>query len=112
MNRTERAAARARFLEARAAGQPWRVAAATGGLAIQRTAAYLLERRARLEGAAALTDQRQGHPSKLRTEVGTWLEATCRAHPDWPGHQVQQALLAHFDLAVSVSQINRCRARL
>ncbi len=112
MNRAERRAAKADFVQAMESGMAWQEAAQTAGLPIKRSAAYQLWRRARLEGAPALDDGRQGHPSKCRAEVRTWLEQTCRAQPEWPGSQVQQALAAQFGLTLSVSHINRLRATL
>jgi len=40
------------------------------------------------------------------------LEDYCRGAPDSTGRQIQAALRARFDLAVSISQINRGRAAL
>ena len=112
MNRADRYTANVRYLEARAAGLSWQQAAALAGLPCKRAAAYGLEHRVRQAGPAALTDGRQGHPAKLRAEVRTWLETTVRAHPDYAGPQLQQALQTQFGLTVSVSQINRVRAAL
>ena len=112
MNRADRYAANVRYLEARAAGLPWHEAVATAGLPVRRAAAYALEQRVRRQGAAALTDGRQGHPAKLRPDVLHWLEATARAHPEYPGPQLQQALQAQFGCTVSVSHLNRVRATL
>jgi transposase len=112
MDRTERRAARARFLEAIEAGASWQEGARQAGLPLKRSAAYQLRCRMRLEGPQALDDRRQGHPSKCRTEVRTWLEQTCRAQPHRPGWQLQHYLVAQFGITVSVSQINRLRATL
>ncbi len=112
MNRAERRAAKAGFVQAMEAGMAWQEAAHTAGLPLKRSAVYHLWRRARAEAASALDDGRQGHPSKCRAEVQAWLEQTCRARPEWPGWQVQQALAAQVGLTVSVSQINRLRATL
>lgn len=112
MNRADRYTANVRYLEARAAGLPWQAAATTAGLPCKRAAAYALEQRVGQAGDTALTDGRQGHPAKLRAAVRAWLEATCRAHPEYSGSQLQQALQTQFGLTVSVSQINRGRATL
>jgi transposase len=60
----------------------------------------------------ALEDQRHGHPTKARQPVREWLAAFCRAAPEATGRTVQEALLAHLGLQISVSQINRLRAAL
>ncbi len=112
MNRAERRAAKASFVQAMEAGMAWQEAAHTAGLPLKRSAAYHLWRRAKAEAASALEDGRQGHPSKCRAEVQAWLEQTCRARPECPGWQVQQALAAQFGLTLSVSHINRLRATL
>lgn len=112
MNRAERYAARCQFLELRATGFSWAAAAAAAGLPIKRTAAFLLERWVQREGTTALFDRRAGQPTKLQADVRLWLETTCRAHPDYSGLHLQQELATHFGRTVSVSQINRCRARL
>ena len=112
MNRADRCAANVRYLEARAAGLPWHDAVATAGLPVKRAAAYALEQRVRHRGDAALTDGRQGHPAKLRPEVRCWLEALCRAHPEYPGSQLQQTLRAQFGCTVSIGHLNRTRAAL
>jgi transposase len=112
MNRDEWHSARLRFLQARAAGQPWRDALVTAGLPIGRSTAYALQHRVRLRGEEGLVDHRHGHPTKFREDVRTWLEATCRAHPEYPSGRIQQELASQFDLSVSTSQINRVRASL
>ena len=110
MDRTERRAAKVCFVQAVEAGMSWQAAAVTAGLPLKRSTAFHLRRRVRLEGDSALDDGRQGHPSKCRAEVRTWLEQTCRTRPECPGWQVQQELAARFGITVSVSQINRLRA--
>jgi hypothetical protein len=57
-----------------------------------------------------LTEGRHGHPSKLRGEVRTFLEETCRQAPSTPSHEIQTQLAERFALRISVSQINRVRA--
>src|SRR4051812_9221341 len=100
MNRADRYAANVCYMEARATGLSWQQAAAAAGLPCKRAAAYALEQRVRQAGPPALTDGRQGHPAKLRAAVRTWLEATCRAHPDYDGPQLQHALQTQFGVTV------------
>jgi transposase len=104
--------ARQQYLAARAAGQSWQEAVVTAGLPVKRAAAYALEARFRLHGAAALPAGRHGHPYKLAGPARLALETLCRAHPDWPSAHVQQELVAQFGRPISVSQISRVRARL
>ncbi len=79
---------------------------------LKRAMAYRLLRAVRTKGEIALQDGRHGHPSKLRGEVRTFLEVSCRAAPCTPSSALQLALHERFDLQVSVSQINRVRATL
>ncbi len=106
------AAARQRYLEARAAGHAWQQAVTLAGLPVKRTAAYALEARFRLHGAAVLPAGRHGHPYKLVGPALLTLEALCRAHPDWPSAQIQQELVAQAGCAVSPTHISRVRRRL
>lgn len=93
-------------------GQSWQEAARQAGVQTSRTATYRLLQRVRTEGAAALEDQRHGHPTKVREPVRQWLVQFCRAAPEVTGRTVQAVLLEHFHLEVSISQVNRLRAAL
>jgi transposase len=112
MDRQACRAAKAQMIAGMQAGQSWQEAARQAGVQTSRTAAYRLRRRVRTEGAAALEDQRHGHPTKVRELVRQWLVQFCRAAPEVTGRTVQAALQEHFHLEVSVSQINRLRAAL
>ena len=112
MDTAELAAARLRYVEARAAGHSWQEAVALAELPVKRAAAYALEVRFRLHGAAALPAGRHGHAYKLVGPALTTLETLCRVHPDWPSAQLQQELLAQAACSVSTSQISRVRRRL
>jgi transposase len=113
MEKSERQLARIGLIKAMLAGQSWREAAAARELApIKRAMAYRLVQAVRLRGDVALADGRQGHPSKLRGEARTFLEASCREAPSTPSPTFQAALRERFGLQVSVSQINRLRAAL
>ena len=104
--------AKAQMIAGMQAGQSWQEAAGQAGVQTSRTAAYRLLQRVRTEGAAALEDQRHGHPIKVHDPVREWLAAFCRAAPTSTGRTVQAALFEQFGLEVSVSQINRLRAVL
>lgn len=113
MTGEERQAAKARFLANLHDGQRWQEAAAGAGVRSSERSAFRLRRRVRLEGeASALHDGRHGHPSKLREPVRAWLRDHCRGTPQCSGREVQGALATHFQLWVSISQINRVRATL
>ena len=112
MDRQARHAAKAQMVALMQAGQSWQEAAGQAGVQTSRTAAYRLLQRVRTEGAAALEDQRHGHPIKLRQPVRDWFAAFCRAAPEVAGRTVQAALQEQFHLEVSTSQINRLRAAL
>ncbi|MDQ6740175.1 MAG: hypothetical protein M3021_07365 [Actinomycetota bacterium] len=112
MHPAELATARQQYLAERAAGHSWHEAVATAGLPVKRAAAYALEARFRLHGAAALPAGRHGHPYKLVGPALLTLEALCRAHPDWPSAQIQQELVAQAGCAVSPTHISRVRRRL
>lgn len=112
MQRVERQQARAQLVASMLAGQYWREAAASAGLAISRSAAYRLTQRVRVEGEGALEDQRHGHSSKLSAPVQQWLVATCRDAPTQSGRMLQAALEARFGLHVSIGHLNAMRAQL
>jgi transposase len=112
MDRQARRAAKAQMIAGMQAGQSWQEAAGQAGVQTSRTAAYRLLQRVHAEGAAALEDQRHGHPTKAREPMRQWLAQFCRAAPEVTGRTVQAALLEQFGLAISVSQMNRLRAAL
>jgi transposase len=93
-------------------GQFWIASAAATGLHVSQSTAYRLLQGYRMRGKAALRDGRHGHPSKLREAARTLLEEQCRQAPQTPSSSIQGELREHFDLSVSVSQINRVRAAL
>lgn len=111
MDQVERRRAKAQLVTHMAEGQSWREAAARAGLVISRSAAYRLAQRARIEGAAALEDQRHGHPSKLSDPIRQWLVAACRDAPCQSGRMLQAALEAQFGLRISIGHLNALRAR-
>jgi transposase len=112
MDAEERRVAKARLVDGMRQGQSWQEAVSAAGLPLGRSAAYRLTQRVRVLGEAALHDQRHGHPSKLREPVQQWLEAYCRSAPGTPSRAVQAALQQRFGLRVSLSHLNRVRARL
>ena len=109
MNSAKLAAARQRFIDARANGRSWQDATALAGLPIKRATAYALEKRFRLFGPAAIPAGRSGHPYKLVGPVRLALETLAHAHPDWPARLLQHAIQDQFDLTLSLCHINRFR---
>jgi len=112
MEENELSMARAQVVEAMENGLPWHEAAKRAGLQISQSTAYRLRQRMRKAGEQALREGRHGHPAKLRGEVRTFLEGTCRQAPQIPSRAIQTKLAERFALSVSVSQINRVRATL
>ena len=83
-----------------------------GEVPMHRATVYRLRNRVRSQGEAGYVDGRQGHPVKLRGEVRTFLIESCQAKPSLSSPELKQLIQEHFDLCVSVSQLNRVRASL
>ncbi|HEY6411633.1 MAG TPA: hypothetical protein VIY29_29605 [Ktedonobacteraceae bacterium] len=105
---------RLQLIEAMFAGHSWQSAVAQSQLHVSRATAYRLRQLARDEEKAALAflDDRHGHPYKLTEPVQVWISEFCTDHPQIPSKRVQSELQSRFGVAVSVSQINRVRAKL
>src|SRR5258708_10664744 len=93
-------------------GISWKEARATVGVHISRSTAYRWVQGVQSRGEAALLDRRHGHPTKLREAVLQWLVATCRPNPQIPSHHVQAALQVHFDIYVSIGDLNGVRVHV
>ncbi len=96
------------------AGHSWQAAVAQSQLNVSRATAYRLRQLARDEEKAerAFLDDRHGHPYKLTEPVQVWLVEVCTRDPQIPSSRVQSELQNRFGVTVSVSQINRVRAKL
>ena len=96
------------------AGQSWQTAVSQSQLHISRSTAYRLVKLARDEDkvAKAFLDDRHGHPYKLTEPVQKWISEVCIHTPQIPSSRVQSELKSRLGVAVSVSQINRVRAKL
>jgi transposase len=105
---------RLQLIEAMFAGHSWQAAVAQSQLHVSRATAYRLRQMARDEEKAerAFLDDRHGHPYKLTEPVQGWLSELCTDHPQIASRRVQSELQSRFDVVVSVSQINRIRAKL
>src|SRR5438128_12672013 len=107
-------AARLQLIGRMFAGQSWQTAVAQSQSNISRSTAYRLVKLARDEdkAASAFLDDRHGHPYKLTEPVQAWLSEFCTTHPQTSSSQLQRELESRFGVVVSVSQINRLRAKL
>ena len=96
------------------AGQSWQTAVTQSQLHISRSTAYRLVKLARDEDkvAKAFLDDRHGHAYKLTEPVRVWLVDWCTNNPQIASSRVQAELKSRFGVVVSVSQINRVRAKL
>ena len=96
------------------AGQSWQTAVSQSQLHISRSTAYRLVKLARDEDkvAKAFLDDRHGHPYKVTEPVRVWLVDVCTQNPQMASSRVQAELKTAFGVEVSVSQINRVRAKL
>ena len=105
---------RLQLIEAMFAGCSWQEALAQSQLHVSRATAYRLRQLARDEEKAAwaFLDDRHGHPYKLTEPVQVWISELCSTNPQIASSRVQSELNSRFGVAVSVSQINRVRAKL
>jgi transposase len=112
-DRSDRAA-RLQLIGRMFAGQSWQTAVAESQLHISRATAYRLVQHARDEDKApqVFLDDRHGHPYKVTAPVQAWISEVCTDNTQMPSSKVQSELKSRFGVAVSVSQINRVRAKL
>lgn len=112
-DRSDRAA-RLQLIGRMLAGQSWQTAVTESQLQMCRATAYRLVQYARDEEKAPqiFLDDRHGHPYKLTEPVQVWINEVCRENVQIPSSKVQRELKSRFGVAVSVSQINRVRAKL
>lgn len=111
-DRSDRAA-RLQLIGRMLAGQSWQTAVTESQLQMCRATAYRLVQYARDEEKAPqiFLDDRHGHPYKLTEPVQVWINEVCRENVQMPSSKVQRELKSRFGVAVSVSQINRVRAK-
>ena len=105
---------RLQLIESMFAGHSWQSAVAQSQLNVSRATAYRLRQLARSEEKAELAflDDRHGHPYKVTAAVQAWISEFCTTNPQVASSRVQSELQSRFGVAVSVSQINRVRAKL
>jgi transposase len=107
-----RQAAKREMVKQMEQGVSAREARVSSAVPMHRTTVYRLRKRVQREGEQALTDGRHGHPVKLRGEALTFLVEHCQATPSVSSLAIQHQIHERFDLGISVSQLNRVRARL
>jgi transposase len=112
MDKEQYGRAKASLIFSMQEGHSWQTAAASAGLQVSQSNAYRLWRAFRQHGETALSDGRHGHPSKLCGAVRAFLARTVPASSSNPSSTIQMELQEHFDLSVSISQLNRVRAAL
>src|SRR5260221_6403630 len=107
-------AARLQLIGRMFTGQSWQTAVVESHLPISRATAYRLVQQARSEDKASqiFLDDRHGHPYKLTEPMQIWINELCSDELQIPSSRVQRELKSRFGVAVSVSQINRVRAKL
>jgi len=99
-------------IDAMAAGLPWDVARQRAKAPISRATAFRWQARFRTDGDAVFEEQRHGHAWLVTPSVQDWIVTYCQAHPHTPSHALKPLLAAELNCAVSVTQLNRIRARL
>jgi transposase len=98
---------RLQLIESMFAGHSWQEALAQSQLHVSRATAYRLRQLARDDEQAE-----RAFLDKLTEPVQAWISEFCTTHPQIASRRVQSELQSRFDVAVSVSQINRIRAKL
>jgi transposase len=104
---------RLQLIESMFTGHSWQEALAQSQLHVSRSTAYRLVKLARDEEKVerAFLDDRHGHPYKITESVRVWMTEFCTNHPQVASSRVQGELKSRFGVEVSVSQINRVRAK-
>lgn len=108
----QRRVAKREIVKAVQQGASASVARERSGIPMHRTTVYRLLKRVQREGEGAWTDGRHGHPVKLRGDVLALVREHCQVNPRVSSPAVQHLLQERFGMGVSVSQLNRVRARL
>ena len=101
-----------RVIAAMAAGLPWDVACQRAKAPISRATAFRWQARFATDGDAVFQEQRHGHAWLVTPPVQDWIVTYCQAHPHTPSHTLTGILAAELDCIVSITQLNRVRARL
>ena len=99
-------------LAALAAGLPWNEARQRTTAPVSRATIFRWQARFATDGDAVFQEQRHGHAWRVSPPVQDWIVTYCQAHPHTPSHTLKLLLAAELDCTVSVTQLNRVRARL
>jgi transposase len=112
MQASDHSVAKAQVGYALLQGCSWREAVQAAGVQMSRATAYRQRQRLLAGGEADWHDRRQGHATKVRGAVRTWLEGYYQHHPRASGKAVQALLEEQYGVRVSVTHLNRLRAAL
>lgn len=93
-------------------GENWQAACEQLGLKIGAATAYRWVRIWREQGRVGLTDNRQGHASKMTPEIKAWLKERCEQEPQTASSQLRVELQAEFGVEVSRGHLNLVRREL
>lgn len=104
--------AKQEILERVKQGMPVEQARRASQVPIHRAPVYRLLKRVQNQEEGTVVDGRHGHATKLRGEVLTFLTQRCQLSPDLSSSALQDAIQQRFSLPVSLSQLNRVRAKL
>jgi len=111
MNKEEKQQAKLAVVTLMQTGVGWQEAAQQVGIAAKRSSAYEWLQKYREWGEEGLRDGRHGHVSKVHEPVVKWLEAKCQEHPEISSSQIKEQGREHFGVSLSVTHLNRIRAR-
>ncbi len=112
MEQGDRCRAKLRVVDGMQHGLPCRDAVKLADVPISERTAYRALKVVRTRGEEGLADGRHGHPYKLTATIREWLVEYCRGTPGTPSRLVQAEIKERFQVAVSISQINRTRRAL
>ncbi len=101
-----------RVIAAMGAGLPWDAARQRATTHVSRATVFRWQARFATDGAAVFQEQRHGHVWLVTPPIQEWIVTYCQAHPHTPSHVLKSILAAELDCTVSVTQLNRARARL
>ncbi len=101
-----------RVIAAMGAGLPWDAARQHANTLVSRATVFRWQARFATAGDAAFPDQRHGHAWRVTPPIQDWIVTYCQSHPYTPSHALKVLLAAALDCTVSVTQLNRVRARL
>ena len=99
-------------IAALAAGVPWHVASQQANAPVSRATIFRWQARFATHGDTIFQEQRHGHAWLVTQPIQDWIVAYCQAHPHTPSHVLTVLLETELACTVSITQLNRVRARL